>query len=261
MDFLVDSWFMRDVFRPVLDVALLTFFLYKGYTILVQTRAMQLIRGALTIGIIYALAYFLKLGTLLWILNMLAPGLVIGVAIVFQPELRKIFTRIGQGHLFHLQGRGRPLPLEAVLSSLEVLAGRRRGALLVFPRKIGLKNIVDTGTRINGEVSSSLIISIFGHDTPLHDGAVVIENGKLVSAGCFLPLSHQSDIRRSFGTRHRAALGLSEESDALIVVASEETGALSLAYDSRLHYDLTISEMRYQLKKLLNLPSQQEEEA
>ena len=113
--------------------------------------------------------------------------------------------------------------------------------------------ITDTGTRLNAELSSSLIVTVFGHDTPLHDGAVVIQGGRIVSAGCFLPLSEQQDIRKTFGTRHRAALGLSEETDAVIMIVSEETGAMSLAYDSKLYYDLTSAEVTKQLESLLDL--------
>ena len=116
-----------------------------------------------------------------------------------------------------------------------------------------LKDIMDTGTYLNADLTSSLLVTIFGHDTPLHDGASVIQNGKIVASGCFLPLSEQYDIRKTFGTRHRAALGLSEETDAVILVVSEETGAISLAYDSRLHYDLTMEQLNETLETLLDI--------
>ena len=214
MDWLGQTWLVREVILPALDILLLAFLIYRSYLILVQTRAIQLVKGAFLIVLIYAVAFFLNLKTLYWILNMLAPGIVIGVAIIFQPELRKIFTRIGQGDWFKITSRPKPYQIDSVLNAVEVLAGRRRGCLVVFERKIGLKNIIETGTRLNADLSSSLLLTIFGHETPLHDGAVVIQEGKIVSAGCFLPLSEQADIRRSFGTRHRAALGLAEETDA-----------------------------------------------
>ena len=143
---------------------------------------------------------------------------------------------------------------------MEVLAGRQRGALIVFGRQVGLKNIIETGTRISADITSSLILTIFGHDTPLHDGAIILQGGKLLSAGCFLPLSEQSDIRRSFGTRHRAALGLAEETDAVVIIVSEETGAISLAYDANLYYDLTIGEVKLTLRRLLNIHEEEQEE-
>jgi diadenylate cyclase len=125
--------------------------------------------------------------------------------------------------------------------------------LAVFIRRNGLKDIAETGTRLNADLSSSLLVTIFGHDTPLHDGAAIIQGGRVIAAGCFLPLSEQQDIRKTFGTRHRAALGLSEETDAVVMIVSEETGAISLAYDSKLYYDLSSAEITRQLEDLLEL--------
>jgi diadenylate cyclase len=132
--------------------------------------------------------------------------------------------------------------------------------LVVFPRKINLKNIMDTGTRINAEISSSLIVAIFQFYGPLHDGSLVIQYGKIISAGCFLPLSERQDIRKNFGTRHRASLGMAEQSDAVVLVVSEETGAISLAYDSKLYYDLSPIEVTRKLKELLDKGSRKEAE-
>lgn len=248
-----------DAVRPVLDILVLSVLIYQAYRILVQTRAIQLVKGTVTIGLIYAAAYILQLSTLLWIMNSLATVLVIIIAIVFQPELRSIFTRIGQGEWLQLAGRNRPYQVDSILNAVELLAGAHRGALIVLPRKVGIKNIIDTGTKLNADISASLIMTCFGHDTPLHDGAMVIHGGKVVAAGCFLPLSEQADIRRSFGTRHRAALGLAEETDSVILVVSEETGASSLAFDANLYYDLSIQEIRRQLKNLLEVRDEEEE--
>jgi diadenylate cyclase len=237
--------------RPLLDIAILAFLLYKGYDLLVKTQAVQLIKGAGFMALVYAIAYFLRLSTLQWILNFLAPGLFIAVAIVFQPELRKIIMRLGQGEWFSPDSSPRLGQLDAAVTAAELLAEQRRGALLVFPRRVNLKHIADTGTRLNAELSSSLIITVFGYDTPLHDGALLIQNGRILAAGCFLPLSEQQDIRKSFGTRHRAALGLSEQTDAVILIVSEETGALSLAYDSKLYYDLSVLTIQRKLRDLM----------
>lgn len=253
MSFLNNIPFLRDVILPGLDILLLAYLIYKGYQILVQTRAVQLVKGAFFMVLMYAVAFLLNLKTLLWLINLLAPSLVIGLAIIFQPELRKIFTRIGQGTLFNFNHSTRSVELDAVISAAEVLAYRKRGALVVFIRSVGQKNIIETGTRLNADLSSALLITIFGHDTPLHDGAVVVSGSKIAAAGCFLPLSEQLDVRRSFGTRHRAALGLVEESDAVVLVVSEETGAISLAYDANLHYDLSIDEVKRRIRELLHL--------
>ncbi|MDR1374381.1 MAG: diadenylate cyclase CdaA [Treponema sp.] len=241
-----------NLIRPVLDVAILAFLLYKAYDLLVKTQAVQMVKGAGFLGLVYGLAFLFKLNTLQWVLNILAPGLFIAIAIVFQPELRKIIIRLGQGELFRPDNKPQLGQLEAVVTAAEILSQQRRGALLVFPRRISLKNIIDAGTRMNAELSSRLIVTVFAFDGPLHDGAMIIQNGRIVAAGCLLPLSEQQDIRKSFGTRHRASLGMSEQSDAVILVVSEETGAMSLAYDTKLYYDLSPLDIQRKLRELLD---------
>jgi diadenylate cyclase len=251
------EWFQRlseiyDLIRPVFDVAILAFLLYKVYDLLVKTQAVQLVKGAGFLVLVYGIAFLFKLTTLLWILTMLAPGLFIAIAIVFQPELRKIIIRLGQGELFRPDNKPRIGQLEAVVTAAEILSQQRRGALVVFPRRINIKNIIETGTRLNADISSSLIVTVFEFDGPLHDGAMIIQNGRIAAAGCFLPLSEQQDIKKSFGTRHRASLGMSEQSDAVILVVSEETGAISLAVDGKLYYDLSPIEITLKLREILD---------
>jgi diadenylate cyclase len=259
------AWFQRllsiyDLIRPVLDVALLAFLLYKGYELLERTQALPLVKGAGFLALVYGIAFLFNLTTLRWVLAIIAPGLFIAIAIVFQPELRKIIMRLGQGELFRPDIKPRIGQLDAVVTAAELLSEQRRGMLVVFPRKINLKNITDTGTKINAEISSSLIVAIFQFDGPLHDGAMVIQNGKIAAAGCFLPLSERQDIRKNFGTRHRASLGMAEQSDAVILVVSEETGAVSLAYDAKLYYDLSSMEITRKLNELLDGGTRKETE-
>jgi diadenylate cyclase len=251
------EWLQRlasfyDLIRPILDVAILAFLLFKAYDLLVKTQAVQLVKGAGFLALVYGIAVLFKLSTLKWILNVLAPGLFIAVAIVFQPELRKIIIRLGQGELFRPDIKPRLGQLEAAVTAAEILSQQKRGMLIVFPRRINIKNIIETGTRINADISSSLIVTVFEFDGPLHDGAMIIQNSKIVAAGCFLPLSEQQDIKKSFGTRHRASLGMSEQSDAVVLVVSEETGAISLAYDTKLYYDLSPFEVTRKLRELLD---------
>ncbi|MDR1389271.1 MAG: diadenylate cyclase CdaA [Treponema sp.] len=244
--------FYNTILRPLLDVAILAFLLYRVYDLLVKTQAVQLVRGAFFLGLFFGIASIFRLTTLQWLLNIMAPGLFVAVAIVFQPELRKIIIRLGQGELFRLDARPRLGQLEAVVTAAEMLSQQRRGALVVFQRKVNIRNIVDSGTRLNADLSSSLIVTVFAFDGPLHDGALVVQGGRITAAGCLLPLSEQQDIQKSFGTRHRAALGMSEASDAVILVVSEETGAISLAYESKLYYDLSPLEVQRKLKELID---------
>jgi diadenylate cyclase len=240
---------------PILDIAILAFLIYTVYGLLAKTQAMQLLKGAGFLALIFAVAYVLKLETLLWILNMLAPGLLIAVAIIFQPELRKIIIQLGLTEIFRPDTKPRLGQLEAVITAAEILSEQRRGMLIIFPRRTNIKNIIETGTRINGEISSTLIVTVFQFDGPLHDGAMVIQNGRIAAAGCFLPLSEQQNIRKSFGTRHRAALGMSEQSDAVVLVVSEESGAISLAYEAQIYYDLSPVEIQLKLRDLLDRPA------
>jgi len=257
------TWFqwlisIYEYIRPVLDVVLLAFILYKGYELLEKTQALPLVKGTGFLFLVYGIAWLFNLTTLRWVLTIIAPGLFIAIAIVFQPELRKIVMRLGQTEFFKPNAAAHIGKLDAVVTAAELLSEKRRGMLAVFPRKINLKNIIDTGTRINAEISSSLIVAIFEFDGPLHDGAIVIHGGKIISAGCFLPLSERMDIRKNFGTRHRASLGMAEQSDAVVLIVSEETGAISLAYDSKLYYDLSSAEVTRKLMELLDKGSRKE---
>jgi diadenylate cyclase len=250
-----------DYIRPVLDVALLAFILYKAYELLEKTQALPLVKGAGFLALVYVIAFLFNLSTLRWVLTMIAPGLFIAIAIVFQPELRKIIMRLGQTEFFRPSVIAHIGKLDAVITAAELLSQQRRGMLVVFPRKTNLKHIIETGTKINAEISSSLIVAIFEFDGPLHDGAMIIQGGKIAAASCFLPLSERQDIRKNFGTRHRASLGMAEQSDAVTLIVSEESGAISLAYDAKLYYDLTSAEVTRKLKELLDKGSRKEAES
>lgn len=246
-----------DIIRPIIDVTLLTFLLYKAYQVIMRTNAAQILKAALIVALFYAFAFLFKLSTVLWLLNKIAPGLAIAFAIVFQPELRKVFLKIGQNELFSFGNHSRHTFVDTAVVAAETLSKLKKGMLVVFTRHTRLDDIIDTGTKLNADISSALLVTIFGHETPLHDAACIVQNGKIIAAGCFLPLSEQYDIKKTFGTRHRAALGLSETTDAVVLVVSEETGAISLAYDSKLHYDLKPSQATKLLESLLGVSAAQ----
>ena len=253
-DGLLTLW---NLIRPIIDVGIMTFLLYKAYQIIVKTNAMQIIKAGIMVGLFYAFAFLFKLSTLLWIMNKLAPGFAIAFAIVFQPELRKVFLKIGQNELFTFGNRSRHTYVDTAVVAAETLSKLKKGMLVVFTRHTRLDDIIETGTKLNADISSALLVTIFGHETPLHDAACIVQNGKVLAAGCFLPLSEQYDIKKTFGTRHRAALGLCETTDAVVLVVSEETGAISLAYDSKLHYDLRPNQVTKILENLLEVSAAQ----
>ena len=248
----LDSFlYFYNFIRPILDIGFLVFILYKTYKIIVKTNSIQIVITAIIVLIAYACAVLFKLETLSWLFNLLAPGLIIAFAIVFQPELRKLFLRLGQNHWVAPSHRSKNESIDAVLTAADYLSKVKRGMLVVFIRHSQMDDHMSSGTKLNADLSSNLLQTIFEYDTACHDGAVFIQGDKIIAAGCFLPLSERYDIKKSFGTRHRAALGLSEVTDAVILVVSEETGAISLAYDSNLYYDLSAAEITRILGNLL----------
>ena len=247
-----------DGIRPLLDIGILTFLLYKVWGIIAQTNAVQLLKSAIIVVIAYAVTYIFQLKTMMWIFSVLAPGLVLVFAIVFQPELRKVFLKLGQGRWFTFGSRSKHTYVDTVLIAADLLSKQRRGMLVCFMRHTKVDNILETGTTLNADLSSNLLVTIFAYNTPLHDGACFVKGNKILAAGCFLPVSEQYDIKKTFGTRHRAALGLSEVSDCVTLIVSEETGAFSLAYDSKLHYDLSAEQVTKILERQLEItPDQQ----
>lgn len=226
--------------RDLVDVALLTAIVYAVIKLVRQTRALQLLKGILLLLLAYFLAIQLNLKAVRYLMdNVLQIGL-IAMVIVFQPELRRALEQVGRGKLSKVLFSGRSQteeyelwhePLSALCDSVEHMSNDRTGALIVVERVTRLGDIVNTGTRVDGRISPELLETIFYEGSPLHDGAVVIRDAQVAAAGCLLPLTSVSDIARDMGTRHRAAIGMSENSDALVVVVSEETGIVSLAKD------------------------------
>lgn len=236
----------------IVDILFLAFIIYQIYRILIKTKATQLLQGLFILAAIYLVAAILKLDTVLWLINKLGLVIIIVVVIIFQPELRKIFTQVARGGFFKIRRKAKSsIQIDAILDAAIELSQLRRGALIVFERRVSLKDICDTGTKLNADISRSLLVTIFQFDTALHDGALIIKDGRIDSAGCFLPLSEQSDIKKTFGTRHRAAIGISEASDAITLVCSEESGAISLTYESNLYYNLTPQEIKRTLLEYL----------
>jgi diadenylate cyclase len=242
--------------KPAPDIGVLAFVLYKAYGIVIKTNGGQIIRALIVLALAYAGALFLQLSTALWLIRSLGPALLFSFAIVFQPELRKIFLQLGQGNWFFRGHHTRHTNIDSVLIAAEQLSGMKRGMLVVFPRHNDISHFTETGGfKLHADISSALLVTIFSHDTPMHDGAVIIQGGQILAASCHLPLSEQYNIKKTFGTRHRAALGMAEETDAVVLIVSEQSGAISLAYDSKLYYDLNSEQLARTLESKLEITS------
>jgi diadenylate cyclase len=237
----------------VIDVLAVAFILYQLLRLVKGTQATQLIVGLVMLGIIGLGATQLHLILLGWLFQNAAPIAVLAIVVLFQPELRRILDQVGRlGHL-----PGRPLSgfnaqlfnrsVTEAIRTAEKLAQRRVGALIAFEREVGLEDYAATGVRINGEVSAEFLQSIFFPNSPLHDGAVIVRNNTILAAGCLLPLADEAQVRERLGTRHRAAIGLSLSSDALIVVVSEETGGISVVENGRIDRNLDGDVLRQRL--------------
>ena len=226
----------------MLDIAIVSFIIYRVLVILTGTRAVQLVKGVLFLIVVSTLASVLRMRLLSWFIGNVLLALSFSVPIVFQPELRKMLEELGSGQLNILrrtisddEARIRAKQLS---SALFYLKAHKIGALLVLQRSVGLADYYNTAIHINSEISQELIISIFWKDNPLHDGAVILNRSNIIAAGCYLPLADAPEISRWYGTRHRAALGISELSDALVFIVSEERGDISLANKGRLSKNL-----------------------
>ncbi len=221
------------------DILIIAVLLYRLIVLTKQTRAYQVLKGIGVIFIAAILSDALQLQTISWVLNAVVTSGIIVVVVLFQPELRRALEHIGRGKLFD-KGFFTEIHQEETQSVNELiqamtdLSKRRVGALIVIEQKTGLGDIVSTGTRIEGVISAPLIENIFEPNTPLHDGAVVIRDNRIVAAACFLPLSEDYSVSRELGTRHRAALGVSGVSDSITLIVSEETGVISFARDGKL---------------------------
>jgi diadenylate cyclase len=225
--------------RSAIDIIVVAVVFYQFYMLIKRTRAVQLVKGVMVLVAVSLLANYFQLITISWLLDKLLQMFVIAIPVVFQPELRKALEQLGRGRFF----TSHPLlpgvdNLEQVVEELvrctQVLSKNRIGALIVLERKTGVQDFVETGIKIDGVVSSEFMVNIFIPNTPLHDGAVIIRGDRVAAAGCFLPLSINPNIQKDLGTRHRAALGLTEITDALAIVVSEETGAISVGIDGAL---------------------------
>lgn len=224
--------------RSILDVALVTLVFYGLFRLFRGTQAIQLLRGVLVVVLVFAiLSQTIDLPAFNWLLRNTIPLVLVAIPVIFQPELRRALERVGRSApLLNRRGDSSKTQnlINEVVKTVDALAQRHHGALLVFEGVTGLAEIVDRGIRIDGDVSAELLSTIFFPNTALHDGAAVIRRDRVVAAGCVLPLTDRELSDSQMGTRHRAAIGVTEQSDALVVVVSEETGRISVARNGRI---------------------------
>lgn len=232
---------LKDIldWRSIVDMAVVALIFYQLWMLIKGTRAVQLLKGLAVLLVVSTLANYFHLNTINWMLGKVWQMLIVALPVVFQPELRRALEQLGRGKFFtrhplRVGNEAMINMIQELVRCTQVLSKNRIGALLVIERRTGVQDIIETGIKIDGVVSSEFLVNIFIPNTPLHDGAVVIQGDRVAAAGCFLPLSENMNIQKELGTRHRAALGLTEVSDAVILIVSEETGAISIAQDGGL---------------------------
>ena len=230
--------FFQSAWKPVIEIVIIASLYYMVFLFIRGTRAAQVVNGLLVFVIIYFLANFFDLQTLQWILSKIFAVAIIAFIVIFTPELRQGLANLGKRKFF-VNSSPQQKMVKDIVTAVFGLASRKIGALIAIERKIGLGDYIDSGIVIDAELKPEMIQTIFMPNTPLHDGGVIISKNVLRAAGCIFPLTNKPLSIKSLGTRHRAAIGLSEETDAFVVVVSEETGTISVASSGRLVHNIS----------------------
>ncbi len=231
--------FQRLDLLDVVDILLVTAVFFALFVLMRDTQAVVLLRGVVVLVVIVALlSALLRLRAFTWLLRSILPALLLAIPVIFQPEIRRALERLGRASVFFNLGNReadvQPI-ITAICTACQRLSEKRYGALIVIEREVGMQEYIDTGVKLDSLVTAELLVQIFVKDTPLHDGAVILRHGRLVSAACVLPLSTDATLsQQAMGLRHRAALGISEISDAVAVVVSEQTGTISVTHNGKI---------------------------
>jgi len=232
------------------DILIAAFVIYQALVFIQGRRAMHMVVGVALAVTFFYFSRWTRLDTVSWLLSTMLPYFVFLIIIVFQSEIRRALAHFGQtafpGSLSRIN---RTESTEEIVLSVEKLASSRTGALIVIERNIGLRSYIESGVALDAVLSYDLLVTIFNHDLPLHDGAVIVQNNRIAAAACFLPLTVKPRLSKDMGTRHRAAIGITEETDAVAIVVSEETGSLSLAHDGQIERGLTLEVLRLKLRE------------
>jgi diadenylate cyclase len=257
----MSDWLQTVLRRPplewmdLLDIAIVAVFFYQVLVLIRGTRAMQMAVGAGLVTFLYFLSRWLELEAVNWIIRNALGYVVFAVIVLFQADIRRALAHFGRAPFLRYFGRvaGAEDTVEELVTAVGNLAAHKIGALIVIERQIGLRNYIEGGIPLDATITYDLLASIFQPTAPLHDGAVIVQGDRIAAAACFLPLSVNPKLSRQLGTRHRAALGLTEENDAVAVVVSEETGIISIAINGRIERDFTPETLRLRLGALLGV--------
>ncbi len=243
----VSSWW------DVADILIVSFLIYEALKLIRGTRAMQMAIGSLLVLLVLYASQSVPLQTVNWLIRNVLQYVVIGAIVLFQSDIRRALSHFGSAPFFRYLARSEQVAdtIEEIVTAAEMLAKADVGAIIVFEREIGLRNYVESGIRVDAVVSYDLLTTIFQQETPLHDGAVIIADNRIAAAACFLPLAVSPKLDRNLGTRHRAAIGLTEESDAIAVIVSEERGEISLALKGHIERALSPDDLRERLQELI----------
>ncbi len=240
-----------------IDITLVAFMVYGLLKVTSKTRAIQVIKGLGLILVLASVCELLNLATVTWLMNSVITAGIVLIVIIFQPEIRRALEKIGRGKIFDVKLQTGDVlvyedTIDAIHRAVLNLSKRKTGALIVFERKTGLKDVIESGTWLDAMVSEELLGNVFFPNSPLHDGALIIKKDRIVAAGCFLPLSDNKQISSDLGTRHRAALGISEVSDSITIIVSEETGVISKTVDGSLTRYIDAKALRELLDDLMS---------
>lgn len=238
--------------RNLIDILLVAFIFYLVYRFLARTRAIQLLKGVLVIIVVAILAKFLHLETLDWLITNIASSVVIAIIILFQPELRRLITQFGQRNWIGTETGKEPFPLDELVNALVSMSEERVGSLIVIERSTGLRSYAESGVMVNADISEEFIRTVFFPLTPLHDGAIIIQERRITAAACYLPLSDSKQLKKQHGARHRAALDIAEETDALVLLTSEETGSINIMVNGRFFPRVRVPDLKNMILFYMN---------
>ena len=246
----------------IIQIALIAFFVYQFMVWIKYTHAYTLLKGILVVLLFILVAYIFKMNTILWIFSNLASTLIVGVIVIFQPELRKVLEQLGQKKIMaalipfdagkEVKERFTDKTISELVKACFDMGEVKTGALIVIEQNIRLTEYERTGINVDAMLTSQLLINIFEHNTPLHDGAVLVRGNRIVAATCYLPLSDNMELSKQLGTRHRAGVGISEVTDSVTIIVSEETGQVSVAQGGRLIRNISSTQLRDVLEKAQN---------